>query len=374
MALSWLSGSRGSTSVDQLIARRKYAQAVELLRAESGRGRRDPRLRLQLADVLVMAGKGREAVPILVGLADEFAREGFAAKAISVLKKVQKIDPRRADVDRQLAALIKQKQSDLPPLGASASSAEMGFEEIGLAAAVTPALSVPARDEPAQAAPQPVAAEPVAAEPDLVEPDLVEPPGLAEFEKAAAAMAAEPPPEQAAPVDLSSLGDELLSVIQSALEEPSPSAASAATPEAARSPLFSDFSEDELVAVIGGLQLRSYEPGDILITEGEAGDSLFVVTSGVVKAFVRDAAGHNAQVREMGEGDFFGEVSILRGGPRTATVSAASRVEALELDRQTLDSICASHARVRDVLQRFHDERFGSSAETSARRGGAQQP
>jgi len=116
MAPSWLSGSKGSTSVDDLIARKKYAQAVELLRGEFKAGRRDPRVRLQLADVLVLAGRGREAVPILMGLADEFARDGFAAKAISVLKKVQKIEPRRPDVDRQLAALIKQKR-DLPPLG-----------------------------------------------------------------------------------------------------------------------------------------------------------------------------------------------------------------------------------------------------------------
>jgi hypothetical protein len=353
MAPSWLSGSKGSTSVDDLIARKKYAQAVELLRGEFKAGRRDPRVRLQLADVLVLAGRGREAVPILMGLADEFARDGFAAKAISVLKKVQKIEPRRPDVDRQLAALIKQKR-DLPPLGSSGTApAELGFEEIGLS------VAAPA---PASAAAAP-------------KTERIEPPGLAEFEEAAAILALEKQPAAeagatAAPIDLSSLGDDLLSVIQNVLEDTAPSARPSGAPEAARSPLFGDFSEEELVAVIGGLQLRTWEPGDVLITEGEPGDSLFVLTGGVVKAFVRNAAGRNALVREMGEGDFFGEVSILRGIPRTATVTAAGRVEALELDRATLDSISATHPGVPSVLQRFYDQRFGSSAEVSARKRG----
>ena len=85
MVLDWL-GRRAS--VDVLIARRRYDKAIGQLRADLSAGRSDPRLRLQLSDVLVLAGKGEEAVPILLGLADEFARDGFAAKAISVLKKL----------------------------------------------------------------------------------------------------------------------------------------------------------------------------------------------------------------------------------------------------------------------------------------------
>src|SRR6266540_499645 len=107
MVLSFFSGGAGG-SVSELIARKKYDKAIELLRAEFKQGSRDARVRLQLADVLIMAGKGKEAVPILLGLADEFALEGYAAKAISVLKKVQKIDPTRRDVEGKLAKLIKE--------------------------------------------------------------------------------------------------------------------------------------------------------------------------------------------------------------------------------------------------------------------------
>lgn len=352
MPLSFFSGGKGSSggSVNELIARRKYEKAIELLRGEFRAGKRDSRLRLQLADVLVMAGKGREAVPVLLGLADEFAREGFAAKAISVLKKVQKVEPSRHDVEAKLAELIKQKNRDLPPLsgGLRAAAPEIGIEEIGLDMA--PASS---------AAPVP-AAPPV--------PEL-QPPGLAEFQLAAGTIA-EPEPESA-PGPIDSLGDDLLGVIEDVLKETPPAAlAQAGEPAgnaAAESPLFSSFSQEELVAVIQGLKLLSFEPGDIVITEGEAGDSLFVLTSGIVKAFVRNPAGHSVPVREMNEGAFFGEISILSGQPRTATITAKTACELLELDRATLDSIGASHPNVKDVLQKFYEQRLKSEQEQRAR-------
>lgn len=347
MVLSLFSGGKGGSgvSVNELIARKKYDKALELLRAEFKRGVRDTRLRLQLADVMVMAGKGREAVPILLGLADEFALEGFAAKAISVLKKVQRVDPGRGDVEVKLAKLIKEKQREAP-VAAPAAAAEIGMEEIGLEMA------------PAAASPAPA-------------PEL-EPPGLAEFQAAAAEAAAMPEAEPAAmpgaePAPIDALGDELLGVIEDVLKRPP--AAPPAAPAAVDSPLFDSFSQDELVAVIQGLQLLSFEPGDIVITEGEEGDSLFVLTAGVVKAFVRNAAGKSVAVREMEEGAFFGEISILSGKPRTATITAKTPCELLELDRATLDSICATHPNVRDVLRRFYEERLRSEQERRAREG-----
>jgi cAMP-dependent protein kinase regulator len=69
----------------------------------------------------------------------------------------------------------------------------------------------------------------------------------------------------------------------------------------------------------------------------------------------------------MGEGSFFGEISILSGKPRTATVTASTRCELLELDRKSLDAIAAIHPRVRDVLTRFHRQRAMSAEEARAR-------
>lgn len=317
MVLSWLGGKQPA-NVSDLIARRKYGKAVDLLMAQFRAGSRDPRLRIQLADVLLLEGKGPKAVPILIGVADEFARDGFAAKAIAVLKKIEKIQPGRSEVEKRLANLIKQQHDEPPTLGARLKTLpELGIEEIG--------FEPSARGEEA--------ARPVTGE----EPPATEAPD-----------AATESPEE----DLLDLPD---------IEYEAPAEAPL------RSPLFSDFSEEELVAVIHGLRLLSYEPGDIILTEGEAGDSLFVLTTGSVKAFVRNPAGRHIQVREIHEGDFFGEISILTGKPRTATITAGAHCELLELDRPTLDAISKSHPHVLEVLKHFYEQRANSAQESRAR-------
>jgi cAMP-dependent protein kinase regulator len=125
-----------------------------------------------------------------------------------------------------------------------------------------------------------------------------------------------------------------------------------------RSPLFSDFSADELAAVIHGLDLLSFAAGDLVVTEGEPGRSLFVVASGSVKVWVREGEGRSRFVRSLGEGDFFGEVSLLTGRRRTATVTAATRADLLELGWSRVEEIVRDHPRVADVLRAFCDDRL----------------
>src|SRR4029079_144986 len=124
------------------------------------------------------------------------------------------------------------------------------------------------------------------------------------------------------------------------------------------SPLFRDFSVDEMVTVIQGLKLHSFEAGEIIIGEGEPGESLYMLSAGRVKAFKRNAAGRNALLGEMSEGAFFGEISVLTGQPRTATVVAATACELLELDRGTLEEITRTHPHVMDVLREYADQRL----------------
>jgi hypothetical protein len=351
MALSWFGGSK-QASLGELIAARKYARAIEVLRAQFRGGARDPRLRLQLADVLVLAGRAREATPILSALADEYAREGYAAKAIAVLKKLQKVAPGQPDVERRLAELLhgRLRPADAParpPAAACEPAAfEFGMEEIGSEGALEiaveattgalptarPPESVPSGTPSAAGAPP--ATEPVGTEEEFFDTlqDIVE-----AGEDAAAA------------------------------EALAPSSAAAAGPFP--SPLFGGFSEDELRAVIARLRLLSFEPGDIVVTEGQPGDSLFVLTTGALKAFVRDQTGRNVPVREMPEGSFFGEISMLCERPRSATVTCATRCELLALDRAAFDAIVAEHPRVRQVVQETYEARAGSLEEMLAREG-----
>ena len=124
------------------------------------------------------------------------------------------------------------------------------------------------------------------------------------------------------------------------------------------SPLFRDFSVDEMVAVIQGLKLLAFERGQAILCEGQPGGSLYTLTSGRVRAFKRDPeTGKQNAIGDLKEGAFFGEISILTGQPRTASVVALTRCELLELDRPALDGITSTHPRVWDVLREFAEKR-----------------
>ena len=333
MAHAWFGGTKEESLAD-LIARKKYGKAIEVLRSQFREGLRDPRMRLQLADVLVLAGRPKEAMPILSTLADEFAREGYAAKAIAVLKRLEKIAPGRADVERRLAELIHKRLGSAAAPSLRRAGDEIGIEDLGIADAFA-SLSPP----PVEAGPQ----ESVAPAEGVFEEEFFD--ALQDMIEAGQAPAG----------GASALG--------SLLED------TAASRPQIVSPLFGGFSEDELSAVIAKFRLLSYEAGDIVVSEGQPGDSLFVLTTGALKAFVRDRAGRNVLVREMPEGSFFGEVSILSGKPRTATVTCAGRCELLELDLPALQEIVARHPHVREVIQGAYQSRAGSEEETRARAG-----
>ena len=435
-----------------LITEKKYGQAIELLRAQLKKRGASTTLRKQLADVLVLSGKKSEAIDLLLPLSDQFAREGFAAKAVSILKKIQKIDPGRRDVDERLARLIEEKQREaaLPLRGP-----EIGMEEIAIEAPFSGPIDIPVAKPAPEPAPEPVtvpAPEPVAEPAPQPEATLVPPaeapPPMPEPPEEEIAIALPPPDDEAPiPTAVSAAGDggpdataplvsgaasdsggsaiaepeetgiedydllyipddgedeeevlplgeivaspedgpeevmsdgafsdELMSLVDSVFQEateggfdvpePAPQAGPQRTgDQIVVSPLFRDFSVDEMVAVIQGLKLLSFERGDVIIREGQPGGSLFMLTSGRVRAF-RKEPGSKKQIRiaDLHEGAFFGEISMLTGQPRNASVVALNSSELLELDRPTLEEITKTHPHVWDVLREFAEKRSQARA------------
>jgi len=314
MVVSWF----GRSDISELIARKKYSKAAAAIREQLRQGSLDPRLRMQLGDVLIMAGRSAEAVPVLTGVADELASQGEAAKAIALLKKIQRADPGSSHVESRLAKLIKGKNK--PRAKAVGYAPREGLD----AAGYEPAGVVFAAEE-LEAGAMP-----------------------SEEERIEAARGASwvPSTHQEEPAELP--------LIQLP-PEPEVEAGEEAPSEVIETPLFKGFSQEELVAVMQGLKLLTCEPGDIVITEGDVGDSLFILTKGTVKTFVKNPGGAGQrQVRTMSDGAFFGEISILSGKPRTATVTAATPCELLELDRATLDGITRTHPHVHQVLEEFY--------------------
>ena len=70
------------------------------------------------------------------------------------------------------------------------------------------------------------------------------------------------------------------------------------------------------------LRSATYEPGDTIIREGEPGERFYMIAEGRARA-----AKDGQQLREMGAGESFGEIALLRQIPRTATVTAISRLK-----------------------------------------------
>ncbi len=334
-----------SESVQDLINKKNYSKAVDLLKAQLKKRPRDHRLRLQLADVLVAASRGKEAGPILMGLADEHAQDGFAAKAIAILKRIERIEPGRRDVEERLAHLFKEKTKQSPSASrpvAAAPAFEMGLEEFDPSSDPMAGMEAPA---PADLGFE----EPLVEEPAQFEPVLEALPELEPVLEAIPELAAEP----AAVVEPEI--DEDMAFVAAGEEEPAQADAMLSTP------LFAGFSETDLAAVIHGLELRTFEPGDILVAEGAPGDSLFILSTGSVKCYVRNPKGHYMKVHTLKEGDFFGEISALTGKPRTATLVAGEYCEVLELNKANLDAITKTHPQVREVLKDFHEQRAQST-------------
>ena len=134
------------------------------------------------------------------------------------------------------------------------------------------------------------------------------------------------------------------------------------------STLFSSFEREALVEIVASTELRSYDEGDIIVTEGEPGSSLFLIVGGRVRVFTRTDDGGNLQLAELGPGDFFGEVSLLSGKPRTATITARTQVTAIELDRASVDRIAENHPEVKEVLENFYERRAQDTVEAVIRR------
>jgi cAMP-dependent protein kinase regulator len=135
------------------------------------------------------------------------------------------------------------------------------------------------------------------------------------------------------------------------------------TPTVPKSPLFEVLSEDERNALVREMELESHDEGSVIISEGQPGSSMYIIASGEVKVFTNGAGGSSLYLARLGEGDFFGEVSMLTGKPRTATITASQRTELLRLDKEKLDNALATYPGIRKVLNDFYQRRAEHTVE-----------
>ena len=102
-------------------------------------------------------------------------------------------------------------------------------------------------------------------------------------------------------------------------------------------PFFTFLDEHEREDLARVVHVVSVPAGQTLFDYGDPGDSLYVIRSGAVEVFFKDDTGTRILLETARAGDFFGELSLLDGGARTASVAVIEDMEALRVDREDLD-------------------------------------
>jgi diguanylate cyclase (GGDEF)-like protein len=121
--------------------------------------------------------------------------------------------------------------------------------------------------------------------------------------------------------------------------------------------IFSGLSEAELAALADKMGDRAFAPGEAMFREGESGDELFAVASGLVSVSVRSGAEGEAEDIELtrvGRGAFFGEMAILERAPRSATCTAVEATDCLVLKADDFEALLVESPLVAvGVLERM---------------------
>jgi CRP/FNR family transcriptional regulator, cyclic AMP receptor protein len=105
--------------------------------------------------------------------------------------------------------------------------------------------------------------------------------------------------------------------------------------------LFADCEADELAEIILRSQHRSFKRGQEIMAQGDEGNSLFIVLSGLARVSMIAANGREIILDYAEPGAVLGEIAFLDGGDRTASVHAVEPVDALSLSRTAFDEVAA---------------------------------
>ena len=104
-------------------------------------------------------------------------------------------------------------------------------------------------------------------------------------------------------------------------------------------PLFQALEPAERAALAARVDTVREPAGKLLFQYGDPGESLYIVRSGAVEIFSKNDTGERIVLETAGPGDFFGEISLLDGGPRTASALVTRELEAVIVDRGDLEAL-----------------------------------
>ncbi len=107
--------------------------------------------------------------------------------------------------------------------------------------------------------------------------------------------------------------------------------------------LFQDLDDNEIASLIARAQELRQEDKSFIFKEGEAGDAMFVVLDGTVKIIKMVTGNKFKTLIAMGVGDFFGEMALLDGNPRSASAVAHGVARVLRIGRDEFSALMSEN-------------------------------
>lgn len=133
-----------------------------------------------------------------------------------------------------------------------------------------------------------------------------------------------------------------------------------------RVPLFADFDPQEIETLATEARQRPFREGDRLVAQGEPGDSLFVVAEGALDVRLTEGGADPVMIDRMLPGEVFGEISLLTGQARTASVVAATDGVAYEIRKEHVEPILRRRPRLAEDLANLMGRRQRANRERLA--------
>jgi small-conductance mechanosensitive channel/CRP-like cAMP-binding protein len=127
--------------------------------------------------------------------------------------------------------------------------------------------------------------------------------------------------------------------------------------------LFTLLSDEARSRVADGARERRFAAGEMVVREGDRGSSMFVVESGRLGVSAHGSVGQSQRLAVLEPGVAFGEISLLTGDPRTATVRAMTEATLLEIDKATLLPILRENPSIVGMLELTMQERRKRAAD-----------
>ncbi len=122
-------------------------------------------------------------------------------------------------------------------------------------------------------------------------------------------------------------------------------------------PLLSELNEQELQLFLQHIQVKTYPKEARICSEGDTGDSLFIISHGEVAVSRQMPSGKEVWVRNLKEGDFFGEFGFFTDRKRHGTVKSLTESEILEISRDQLNEMINVHPQIKEALQNLFNQR-----------------